>query len=93
MDQLKSVLEKENSLGNIWNELKKRFKDGGEYTQQEVKNYLLSALKCCSYYEINEKEYEFNELEAKLLECNGTSENEITKLVDKMLEELKVQAL
>jgi len=93
LKELIDILGKESSRGNMWNEVKKRFKESGDYTEEEVENHLISALKSCSYYEINRMEYEFNEMEVKLLECNGTSENEITKLADKILAGLKVQKL
>ena len=70
-------------------EIEKRFKDGDSYTQIDIETNLKSALKGCSYFKLNRTTYRCNELEEKLLECNGTSEEEIDELVNKMLKGLE----
>ena len=88
MRELNAMLVKENTSGNTINEIEKRFKELYNYTEEEVENNLQSALTSCSYFDVHKKTYKFNELEEKLLECNGTCEKEIEGLVANMLEGL-----
>ena len=93
LTELDRMLKKENTSCNKIKEMKTRFKGNNEYTEIEVENNLQSALTSCSYFELHKKTYEFNELEEKLLECNGTNEKEIEELVETMLGELEGQRL
>ena len=88
MRELNEMLVKENTSCNTIKEIEKRFKELNNYTEEEVEKNLQSALTSCSYFDLHKKTYKFNELEEKLLECNGTCEKEIEGLVANMLEGL-----
>ena len=89
--ELNVLLKTQSTSGNTLKEIKKRLKNDNEYTEDEIKNNLQSALTCCSFFELNKRTYKFNELEEKILECNGSSEREIEELVDNMLVGLENQ--
>ena len=72
---------------------RKQFKDYKGYTEEDVEKTLQSALKSCSSFDLTNKSYKFNDLEIKLLAVNGTSEEKIEKLIDRMLERIPEQTL
>ena len=89
LKELHRIMETENKSKNILNEAARRFKIQDEYTKEDVEKNLHSVLKSVSknsYFEIFKDIYKFNELEEKLLECNGTNEKEIEEMIDSILE-------
>ena len=86
LQELAFILQVETKSENAVNEARKRFRPNNDYTEEDVENALLKALKSCTYFDLSQKTYKLNELEEKLLDCNGASEKDIEYLVDRMLE-------